>query len=248
MRYLVALILLAACSTHTRAAELSVFASVAARDLIEELLPEWKARTGSKPVIEYNSAAALRKQVTSGAPFDVIVSFAPDLEDMRKLGLTETAGTFVGTAYLVIVYKRGADAPKATTLNEFKAFIESAPSFAMGDPALGGVGPVLIAETARNMGLQQTLKDKMVIVNPGQSAVAVSDGRARFAVAQTTEIARVRDVAGSKLLPENPRTTTRLVAGVGAKSVEKAVAERFVAFITSAESIKARRDAGFEVP
>ena len=246
MRILMTMVLIMVSSAQALAAELTVLASVAARDYIDEMVPEWKASTGNMLFIEYNSGAEVRKKVNAGATFDVVISFAPDLEGMRKALQVETEGSMIGTAYLVIVYKRGTEAPEAATPDQFKALIESMPSFATSDPAGGGVGPVLVVDTAQRMGVQETLKAKMVLVKSGQAAIAVAEGRARFGIAQTTEIARVPDVEGSKFLPGDPRSTTRLAAAVGTKSLEKSVAENFIAFVTSPATLQTRRAAGFE--
>ena len=248
MKILLAIFAMFVSNGQAIAGELHVLASVAAHDLIEEMLPAWKATTLTSPILEYDSAVGLRKKVSSGAPFDVIVSFASDVEEMRKAQLTQTAGEGIGTAYLVIIYKRGTEPPKATTPEELSALLRSAPSFAMADPALGGIGSILITEVARKTGIEDVLKSKLVQVARGQSAAAVAEGRAKFGVAQTTEIAVIREVAGSRLLAEDPRATTRLVVAVGANSNEKTYAEKFVNFMTSPESIQIRRDAGFEVP
>jgi molybdate transport system substrate-binding protein len=228
---------------YANAAELVVHSTVAARDIVEHLRPEFEKTTGHRLIVEYGSGAEVQKRAEAGVPFDVLIIPNPGMMKLSKEGVITGSGKPIGVAHLVIAYKHGEIPPAVDTPENVKVTIERATSFAMSDPAKGGLGPVFLTTTAKSLGVEEVLRKKTRLAKAGEAGKEVAESRAQYGVAQTTEISQLKGrVDGAHLLPSDPRSMTVFMAGVASRAPNGTMAEKFVDLLTSPEHAKWREE------
>ena len=65
----------------TRAADVSVIASTAMREVLDELVPMFERASGHKVTVTFLSGAVLPGKVREGAPADLVVTTPETIED-----------------------------------------------------------------------------------------------------------------------------------------------------------------------
>src|SRR3981081_2981095 len=90
----VCLTVLLAGGSAVRAADVSVIASTAMREVLEELVPMFERASGHKVTLSFQSGAVLPVKVREGAQADLVVTTPETIDDLVKAGKVE-AGTRV---------------------------------------------------------------------------------------------------------------------------------------------------------
>jgi hypothetical protein len=106
--------------------------------------------------------------------------------------------------------------------------------------------PVFFANTAKSLGLEETLRKKTIIAKAGEAGLAVAEAQAQYGVGQTTEIAHLKGrIESVRLLPSDPRSGTTFIVAISSKSSEALMSQRLVDALTSAEKADWREEMGF---
>jgi molybdate transport system substrate-binding protein len=97
--------------TAAQTAEIRVIALASMTDVLRELGPQFERASGHKLVIQYGVAGEVRKQIESGAPFDLAIVTAELMSDLAKQGRF-ASGTQVRIARVGVGVAVRAGAPK----------------------------------------------------------------------------------------------------------------------------------------
>src|SRR5882724_9899223 len=108
-------------ATSVNAAEVTVIASTAMREVMDELVPMFERASGHKVAISFLSGAVLPVKMKDGAPADVVVTTPQTIDDLVAAGkvVANTRVDFVRSGAGVAV-RAGAPKPDVSTPEEFK--------------------------------------------------------------------------------------------------------------------------------
>src|SRR5580765_4504919 len=91
------------------AAEIKVLCSNGIKAVVEDLVPEFERATKHKLVVTYGLAAALKRQIDAGEPFDVAILTPQPIDDAIKSGKIAAASrTPIARVGLAIAIRSGA--------------------------------------------------------------------------------------------------------------------------------------------
>src|SRR5688572_3612114 len=68
------------------AAEIKVFSTIGFRAILQELGPQFEKTSGHKLTTTFDVAAALKRRVEAGEPFDIAVLTVPIMSDLIRQG------------------------------------------------------------------------------------------------------------------------------------------------------------------
>ena len=166
--------------TDLQAAELKILAGGSMTGPLNELGPQFERASGHKLTIHFDSTPNLIKQVTSGAPFDLIVAPVDVFKDAAAKARFAPSPTIdiARVGYGVIV-RSGAPKPDVSTPDALKATLLNAPSITFVPESAAGAYVMKIFE---RLGISEAMKAKTKPQPPGQIAAAVAKGDIELAV------------------------------------------------------------------
>src|SRR3977135_1984853 len=153
-----------------RAADVSVIASTAMREVLEELVPMFERASGHKVTLSFQSGAVLPVKVREGAQADLVVTTPETIDDLVKAGKVEpgTRVYFVRSGAGVAV-RAGAGKPDIGTPEAFKNALLAAKTVGYSQ---GPSGVHFMAVLAR-LGIADQIKAKGVVPPLGQRVGAL---------------------------------------------------------------------------
>src|SRR5713101_10074595 len=109
------------------AAEITVIASTAMREVMEELVPMFERASGHKVTVSFLSGAVLPGKVKDGAQADLVVTTPATIDDLVAAGkvVANTRADFVRSGAGVAV-RAGAPKPDVSTSDAFKSALLAA--------------------------------------------------------------------------------------------------------------------------
>lgn len=216
--------------------ETTLIAPGGIRAPLDELIPRYEKKTGQKVKGTYGSGGGTRKQVLSGAAFDVPVIQLPDA-DVRASGqVVPDSGTLLASVAVGLAVPHGAAKPDISSAEALKKLLLSVKSFSYPDPAGGAAAGVSFADTLKRLGIADQVQSKAKIANGGADAmVKVAKGEVEIGFTFVSEM----DVPGIDVvgpLPEQASTPTRLEGFVSAHAKDPAAAKALLQFLSSPEA------------
>src|SRR5467141_3895935 len=164
-----------------QAAELKILAGGSMTGSLNELGPQFERASGHKLTIHFDSTPNLIKQVTSGAPFDLIVAPVDVFKDAAAKARFAPSPTIdiARVGYGVIV-RAGTPKPDISTPDALKQTLLDAPSVAFV-PASAACAYVL--KVFHRLGIAEAMKAKTKPqTTPADSGPAVANGDAELGV------------------------------------------------------------------
>ncbi len=198
----------AAAATPAIADDLTLLCAGAMKAPVSALLA---ARDPSLPHVDatYATAGAIRERLAAGERPDVLiapsdVTFALmkeqriDVSTRRPLGQTEVG----------IAVRDGAPAPAIDTPDALRATLLAARRIVIVDPAKGTSGRLMNA-VFRELGVEDRVRDKLLLLDGGMVVEAVARGDADLGFQQVPEILPVAGVRLIGTLPGDLKRLTR---------------------------------------
>src|SRR5512138_2839461 len=107
--------------------EIKVLSSVGIKAVVEALAPQFEKATKHKVTPVFDLSATVKKNIDSGAPFDVAILTPPLIDDLIAKGTVAPASkTVVARAGLGLMIRAGAKKPDVSSLDAFKKALVSA--------------------------------------------------------------------------------------------------------------------------
>ncbi len=228
-----------------QAAEVKLLASVAIKSMFDQVIPAFEKASGDTVVVQYATAAGTAKQIESGVPFDVAVTVQKSTDALVKSGaVLAQPRPVVGVAVAALAYREGSKRPDISTDAKFKSVVLSAPRISLSDPALGGASAVYFLSVVKRLGIDAQVGPRLINTKPGEGAMPVQTGEARYGVAMTSEVAAVKGVRAVPIFPTDPASSLVLVASISSKANQPAAAAAFVKYLQSPAAMRLRRKNG----
>jgi molybdate transport system substrate-binding protein len=238
--------LLALTSALTlRAAEVTVFAAASLTDSLQQIAANYEKSSGDKIIFNFAASGPLARQIQAGAPADIFISADEARADAlaaKGLLVNESRRSLLGNVLVIV-------APPENTTIHGPADLTNA---AVQRIALGELKTVPCGTYAKEyftkLGLWPAVEPKSVPCESVRAVLAtVETGNVDAGVVYKTDaaISKKVKVAYEVPLADGPKITypTALVKG----SPEPAAAQKFLAYLASADSARVFRSFGFIV-
>jgi len=241
--------LLAALWVQTAgAAEIRVYASIALRSSLAEIVPAYERSSGNKVHLEIATVAALKKRIEEGEAFDVAVLTPSALTDLAKAGkVREGSNAAVARSGLGVGIRKGAAKPDISTVSAFKDALLSAKSIGYTDPALGGASGVYTGNMIQDLKMVDELKSKTVLTkgSPGL-AEAFLKGEVELGLTQISELLPMKGVEVIGPFPADLQHYTVFSGALAAATKAKDASDAFLKALTSPEAAAIFKAKGLE--
>ncbi|HXQ50512.1 MAG TPA: molybdate ABC transporter substrate-binding protein [Stellaceae bacterium] len=229
------------------AAEITLIAPGGIRAVIEQLIPDFEAKTGHTVKATFGSGKGTHAQVARGDAFDVPV-VQPPYDDVIASGhVVTSSATPLATVSVGIAVRAGAPKPDISSDDAVRRVLLAANSLAYPNPALGAAAGVSFEATLQKLGIAEAMKPKLRLAARGAGAMAMlAKGETELGVTFVSEIVTEPGVEAVGPLPRDVSPPTGLVAFVSAQAKDPDAAKALVSFLSSPEAAPVYRTHGME--
>ena len=228
-RGLMGLLLIAAFSQPTLAADIKVLTAGAMRGVLAELLPRFETDTGHKVSLDNATAGMLAQRIEAGEAFDVAVITPKVIDGLIGKGkIAPGSRVDVAKVGIGVAVKAGAPLPDIATVEAFRRTLLAARSVAYIDPKAGGSSGIYFDGLLDRLGIAGEIRQKAKLKQGGHVADLVAAGEAEVAVHQISEIVPVKGVVLVGPLPAEVQNFTTYTAAIGADAKDAAAAKALV--------------------
>ena len=228
------------------AVSLVLFSGLALREALEdELLPEFRARTGVAVECRFDPTSVLVEQIHSGNVPDILIGVTTAVDKLVDEGLfAEESVTTIASSAVGIAVPIGTVVPKFESSAQFVDYLLAARSVAY---SRSGASGIFFAGLLDRMGLTERINARATILEKGFTAEALLDGRADVAIQQMSELLAIRGVQVIDAFPADLQELTHFSAARALESKRLEGADRLLAFLTTQRSGEAFRETGLLV-
>ena len=233
--------------TNADAAEVTVLAAGAAKELAARIDASFTQMTGHRIKATFDTVGAQRERVEKGERPDAVILSSAAIAQLTKLGLIDAASIRdVGDVQVGLAVRAdGAEkaAPDISTANALLNALLAAKSIAYADPARGATAGAHFAKVLIALGIQDRVASKVTVLPFGVEVIeAVAAGKYELGVSQSSEIVQHKGVRYLGALPVPHQLATRYqIAALKDRPNGVVLAE----FITSERGRQASRESGF---
>jgi molybdate transport system substrate-binding protein len=221
-----------------------VLTAGAFKQVVVALVPDFEKQTGSKVIVDNDTAGALQKRIESGEAFDVAVITPAIVDDLTGKGKI-AAGTQANLAAVSIgvMVKDGAPKPDVSTVEAFKNALFAAKTVAYIDPASGGSSGIYLDKLLERLGIADQVRPK---AKRGYVADLIVSGEAKLGVHQISEIVPVKGVVLVGPLPKEIQNTTTYAAGLSASPQNKEAAQALIRIFSGPDAAAVLKSKGMD--
>ena len=229
------------------AADVKILTAGAFKQVVLALVPDFEKQTGSKVVVDNDTAGGLKKRIEGGESFDVAVITPTVIDELAGVGKI-AAGSRVNLASVGVgvVVKEGAPKPDVSTVDAFKRALLEAKSVAYIDPASGGSSGIYIDKLLERLGIADQVRPKAKLKKGGYVAELIVSGEAELGVHQISEIVPVKGAALVGPLPKEIQNTTTYAAGLSASPQNKEAAQELIKIFSGPAAAAVLKSKGME--
>jgi molybdate transport system substrate-binding protein len=231
-------------ATAVNAAEVTVVASTAMREVMAELVPMFERASGHKVAISFLSGAVLPVKMKEGAQADVVVTTPATIDDLVAAGrvVANTRVDFVRSGAGVAV-RTGAPKPDIATPDAFKAALLAAKTVGYSQ---GPSGVHFMTVLAR-LGITDQVKAKGVVPPLGQRVgTLIAEGKAEIGVQQITELLQIPGIDFVGPLPKELQANIVYATATPTSAKDSAGAAALVTFLSSEPALPVIKKVGLE--
>jgi len=151
-------VLLLARTSAAVAAEIHVLSTFGMRPVLNEITAEFERTTGHKLVVQYGSAAGLKKQIDGGEAFDFAIITPPVIKDIINQGkIVGENQTVIARSGMGVAVRAGAPRPDISSVEAFKRALLNAKSVTYTP---GGTTGAHLAKVLEQLGIAEEIKAK----------------------------------------------------------------------------------------
>jgi len=225
-------------------AELRVLSTHAAMDVLNALAPAFERTNDCRLSFGFDPAKAVKRQVETGAAFDVAIVTRPVFEDLVAQGkMLPAPRAAIGRSGLGVSVRAGAPKPDISGVDAFKRALLAAKSVARSTEGTSGI---YFGALIERLGISAAMRDKIVLGPSGRVAELVARGDAEMAVQQVPELLPVAGTHFVGPFPAELQLYSEFVAGVAGASRHRDIAATFIEALTTPEALALFAAAGIE--
>ncbi|SEB24980.1 substrate-binding domain-containing protein [Paraburkholderia sartisoli] len=218
--------------------------SMATREMLAELIPEYERLSGRSVIIESVGGVAAARRVQEGEPFDVVVLAADALDRLAEAGRIDSEGR-VGVARSGVSVAVAAGAPWPDISSE--AAVRDAILAARSIGYSTGPSGVYLSRLFERWGIAGTIAPRIVQAPPGVPVgTLVARGDVEIGFQQSSELMHVAGIDVPGPLPPEIQIVTVFSAALCTASRQKDVAKALLSFLASPQADAAKLRHGME--
>src|SRR5882672_12887927 len=236
--------LLTLTASAVNAAEVTVIASTAMREVMADLVPMFERASGHKVAVSFLSGAVLPVKMKEGAPADVVVTTPATIDDLVAADkvVANTRVDFVRSGAGVAV-RAGASKPDIGTPEAFKNALLAAKTVGYSQ---GPSGVHFMTVLAR-LGITDQVKAKGVVPPLGQRVgTLIAEDKAEIGVQQITELLQIPGIDFVGPLPKDLQANIVYATATPTSAKDKTGAAALVKFLASEPALPVIKKVGLE--
>jgi molybdate transport system substrate-binding protein len=221
------------------------FTSNGVKPAMEELFEHSEHMAGIATVSEFNTTAALKQKIESGAPFDFTLLTTEAIDDLIKKGKID-AGSRIefARAGIGVGYRKGAPKPDIHDTEAVKKTLLAAKSVTFAE---AGASRQYLEKMFVRLGIADQMKAKTILEKgSGQPQMDVEQGKAELVLTLVPEIPPYEGAALAGPLPAELQNYTSFAAGISSSSQHKSEAKALLEFITGPDGKPILKAKGLE--
>ena len=232
-------------ATPARAEQIRLVSSVAAKAVVEALLPGFEQSTKHTVTPVFGIAAELKATLEAGDAFDVAILTAPLIDDLIAKGMVDkTSRSVIARSGLGLMIKAGAPKPDVSSVAAFERALRAARTITYVPTGASGIAFVA---TLEKLGLADAMKPKTKAAASGDEVNAnITSGSADLAILPVSEILPVRGAELGGIFPAEIQSYVVMTAAVNPRSPRAAAARELIAFLMNAKNTPVIKSKGME--
>lgn len=212
---------------------------------MEELQPQCERAIGHPLALQFNSTAAVKKQIEAGEDFDVAIITSEAIAGLTKEGKI-AAGTRAELvrSELGIGIRAGAAKPDIHTPEALKRTLREAKSITYPED---GASRGYIEKMFERMGIAADVKPRIILAHgSGPATESVAAGKAALVITLFSEIVPIRGVEILGPLPGEFRYDIRFSAAASATAKNAETAKALISFLGGPKAVPTFKAKGLE--
>jgi len=230
--------------------DLHVLSAGAAQGLVAAEAPRFLADTGVALRATFGAVGAIREKLFAGVPCDVLILTAAMLDELAASGHVVTATIrALGRVRTGIGVRAGDALPDIRDRAALERSLRAATDIFLPDPQRATAG-IHFKRVLEQLGVFADVAPRLRPHPNGATAMramAQSHGAAPIGCTQITEIKYTDGVTLVGPLPKEFELATVYSVGVWSAARQPEVAQRLVRWLSGAETVDQRAEAGFEI-
>lgn len=226
------------------ATEIKSISSMATRQLLNELIADYTARSGVKVAMESVGGVDAAKRVQAGEAFDVVVLASDAIDKLIAAGRV-TAGSKADLVRsgVAVAVRAGAPRPDIGSEAALRRAVLDAQSLSYST----GPSGVALAALFERWGIAEEVRPKIVQAPPGVPVGSlVAKGEVALGFQQLSELIHLEGIDLLGPLPAEIQIVTTFSAGICAASTQPEAARALLDAMTAPEADEAKRRQGME--
>ena len=218
---------------------LKLLSSMAAREVLAELIRAFTAQTGQPVAAEAAGGVEVAKRIQAGDDADIVVLSDSAIDKLIAAGRLRAGRVDLVKSGVAIAVRRGANRPDISTEAAVQAAVSAASSISYST----GPSGVYLEKLFQRWGIFEAIEPRIVVPPPGIPVGSlVAGGQAALGFQQLSELLNVADIDVLGPLPEAIQTITTFSAGIGARCEQPQLAAQLLDFmcLPAATAVKQR--------
>jgi molybdate transport system substrate-binding protein len=227
-----------------KAGEIKVLSTHAVFEVMGEIGPAFERAHGCRLSTSFDPANAIKRQIDSGAAFDVAIVSKKVLEDLVAQGSVrnETCAD-IGRSGLGVSVRKGAPKPDISSVEAFKRTLLAAKTVVRSKDGTSGIYFETLLE---RLGIAQDMRGKIRLGGSGRIAELVAKGEMEMAVQQISELLPVMGADFAGPFPPELQLYTMFSAGVGTASQQPELANALIESLMTPVAVALLKTHGLE--
>jgi molybdate transport system substrate-binding protein len=218
---------------------LKLLSSMAAREVLAELIRAFTAQTGQPVVAEAAGGVEVAKRMQTGDDADVVVLSDSAIDKLIAGGQLRAGRVDLVRSGVAIAVRRGANRPDISSEAAVMAAVSAASSISYST----GPSGVYLEKLFQRWGIFEAIEPRIVVPPPGIPVGSlVAGGQAALGFQQLSELLNMADIDVLGPLPEAIQTITTFSAGISARCEQPQLAAQLLNFmcLPAASAVKQR--------
>jgi molybdate transport system substrate-binding protein len=218
---------------------LKLLSSMAAREVLAELIRGFTQQTGQTVTAEAVGGVEVAKRIQSGDPADVVVLADTAIDKLIAAGALRSGRVDLVRSGVAIAVRSGAARPDVSTEAAVQAAVVAASSLSYST----GPSGVYLEKLFARWGILDSIRPRIVVPPPGIPVGSlVASGEAALGFQQLSELLNVPGIEVLGPLPAAIQTMTIFSAGINVGCTQPQVAAQLLAYMSqpAASAVKLR--------
>ena len=218
---------------------------MATRQLLAELVADYKKITNANIAIESVGGVDAAKRVQTGEAFDVVILASDAIDKLIAAGhIGPTSKVDLVNSGVAVAVRGGSTAPDISSEAAVKAAVLAAKTISYST----GPSGVALAKLFERWGIAEQIASRIVLAPPGVPVGSlVAKGEVELGFQQLSELIHLDGISIVGPLPPEIQITTTFSAGVCTASTQADVVNKMLAYMASPAAAAAKLRQGMEI-